>query len=106
MSDAQPFRTPKYRLHRPSGQAVVTLEGHDFYLGPHGTASSRREYDRLIAEWLGNGRRLPGGEAEPSITIVELMAAYVRFAKSYYVKNGNPTSEQASIKQAIRPLKG
>ena len=25
---------PKYRLHRASGQAVVTLYGKDIYLGP------------------------------------------------------------------------
>jgi hypothetical protein len=45
-----------YRLHRSTGQAVVTLGGKDFYLGRHGTTESRREYDRLTAEWLANGR--------------------------------------------------
>ncbi len=25
---------PKYRIHRPSGQAVVTLNGVDGYLSP------------------------------------------------------------------------
>ncbi len=32
---------PKYRRHKASGQAIVTLSGHDHYLGPHGTAASR-----------------------------------------------------------------
>jgi integrase len=49
---------PKYRTHRASGQAVVTIEGRDFYLGPHGTRTSRREYDRLVGEWQANGRQL------------------------------------------------
>ena len=31
---------PKYRLHRASGQAVVTLDGKDRYLGPFGTTES------------------------------------------------------------------
>ncbi len=31
------LRVPKYRLHRPTGQAVVTLNGRDTYLGKHGT---------------------------------------------------------------------
>ena len=39
---------PKYRLHKASGQAVVTLRGKDYYLGPHGSPESRAEYDRLI----------------------------------------------------------
>ena len=43
---------PKYRKHKATGQAVVTLNGHDFYLGPHNTAASRLEYDQQIAEWL------------------------------------------------------
>ena len=46
---------PKYRKHRGSGQAVVTLNGREFYLGPHGTKASKIEYDRLIGEWLANG---------------------------------------------------
>lgn len=53
---------PSYRLHRPSGQAVVTLSGKDLYLGPHGSETSRAEYDRLVMEWLSNGRR---AEPEP-----------------------------------------
>jgi hypothetical protein len=51
--------TPAYRRHRPSGQAVVTLDGVDHYCRPHGTKTSRAEYDRLIGEWLAAGRRAP-----------------------------------------------
>jgi len=43
-------RAPSYRLHRPSGQAVVTLDGRDHYLGKHGSRGSRAEYDRLVSE--------------------------------------------------------
>jgi hypothetical protein len=48
--------TPKYRHHRPSGQAVVTLDGIDHYLGPWQSKASKEEYDRLTGEWLANGR--------------------------------------------------
>ena len=50
---------PRYCRHRPAGQAVVTLDGKAFYLGPWGTKTSKREYDRLVGEWQANGRRLP-----------------------------------------------
>ena len=43
---------PKYRKHKATGQAIVTIQGRDFYLGPHGTKASKLEYDRLIGEWL------------------------------------------------------
>ncbi len=68
---------PAYQLHRASGQAVVTLNGRDCYLGPHNSNASRVEYDRLIAEWLANGRRRVGRDrGAPSPTILELVSAY------------------------------
>ena len=35
--------TPSYRLHKPSGQAVVTLANRDYYLGRYETPESRAE---------------------------------------------------------------
>ena len=67
--------TPKYRKHRASGQAVVTFDGRDCYLGPYGTKGSRIEYDRLVAEWLAGGRHLPKSEID-DLTVVELCAAF------------------------------
>ena len=54
---ARSVRTPSYRCHKPSGQAVVTLAGKDHYLGRHGSPESRQAYERLVAEWLANRRR-------------------------------------------------
>jgi len=96
---------PPYRLHRPSGRAVTTIDARDIYLGKHGTEASRAEYDRVISEWLANGRCLPGGSTSPSaLTVNELLLAYLRFASGYYVKNGKPTSEYTCVKVAIKPL--
>ncbi len=92
---------PTYRKHRSSGQAIVTLAGHDHYLGPHGTATSRREYDRLIAEWLAGGRAALGSSVN-DLSMVELMARYWRHVQQRYVKNGAPTSEQSCIRSALR----
>ena len=33
----QARKVPSYRLHKPTGQAVVRLDGRDVYLGKHGT---------------------------------------------------------------------
>lgn len=96
---------PKYRKHRASGQAVVTISGRDVYLGPHGTQVSKREYDRVVSEWLATGRPSHPPAECSELTLVELMAAYLRYAKVRYVKNGQPTSEQDGIRSALRPLK-
>ncbi len=70
--------TPKYRKHKQSGQAIVSLSGKDFLLGPHGTKASHLEYDRLVGEWIANGRQLkPDGR----FTVVELVQAYWQFAQ-------------------------
>jgi hypothetical protein len=50
-------KLPSYRLHQPSGRAVVRLDGKDHYLGKHGTEASQESYRRLIAEWLTSQRR-------------------------------------------------
>ena len=96
---------PKYRHHKASGQAVVTIAGRDFYLGPHGTKASKLEYDRLVAEWLAGGRMTHVSPMSGDITVAEVMAGYLRFAKDRYVKNGLPTSEQDGIRAALRPVK-
>lgn len=75
---------PKYRKHRVSGQAVVTINGRDHYLGPFNTKASKVEYDRLVTEWLSSGRSLSFGVAQPELTIVELVADYLQFARGYY----------------------
>jgi integrase len=97
---------PKYRKHRASGQAVVTVAGRDHYLGPYGTKASRLEYDRLITEWLASGRPSTVVDSDGGqLTITELCARYWQFAKKHYRKNGKGTSEQDNIKYAIRPLR-
>ncbi|MAE67540.1 MAG: recombinase XerD [Phycisphaeraceae bacterium] len=103
-------RVPSYRLHKPTGLAVVRLNGKDFYLGKHGIPASHDEYKRLIAEWLAHDRRIEAdGHSTASVsrsdlTINELLVAYWGFATSYYVKNGKPTGEQQALKYAMRPL--
>ena len=73
---------PKYRKHKRSGQAIVTLSGKDFYLGPHGTKASKLEYDRLIGEWLANGRQLPSqNRYEDEYKVAQLCLAYWQHTK-------------------------
>ncbi len=95
---------PSYCRHRASGQAIVTIDGKDFYFGPWGSAASRREYDRILAEWLANGRRAP--LACTDITVVELIDRFWSHATEYYRRpDGSPTSEIATFEPPLRLLK-
>jgi integrase len=104
---------PSYRLHKQSGQAVVTLRDRlggrrDVLLGEFGTTASRAEYARVIAEWEADGRRLPpaGNPRAANISINELLLSYVQFCTGYYRHaDGTPTSEADNIRLALRPLR-
>ena len=104
-----PRRLPKYRHYKPKDLAVVRLDGKDHYLGKYDSDGSREEYRRLVAAWLAriprvdNDRR-DGGPAE-DLSIAELLLAYIQFAADYYRKNGQPTTELANIRLALRPLR-
>jgi integrase len=81
----------------------VTLHGVDHYLGPWQSKVSKSEYDRLIGEWLANGRRPPTTQTD--LTILELVNRYRKFAESYYVKNGKQTGTMHGVRVAIRFLR-
>jgi integrase len=100
---ARKSRVPSYRLHKPTNQAVVTINGRDVYLGKHNTSESRAEYDRVIAEWLAKGRTIPHSVSGTGsdISVNELMLAYLEYADGDYVKNGKPVAD--SVVDAIQP---
>jgi len=102
MSNAT-LRVPTLCKHRATGQAVVRLNGKDFYLGRYGSKAAAAEYDRLVNEWLSHGRQLPRPDA--GVSIAELIVAYLRWAETYYVKGGRTTSECEVIRQAMKFLK-
>src|SRR5687767_8015357 len=97
--------TPKYRQHRASGQAVVTIAGKDHYLGPWKSKGSRVEYDRLIGEWLAAGRPSVATAPPTEITVSELAAKFWRHAQAYYRKNGKDTGTAENYKPVLSLLK-
>ena len=94
-------RQPKYRKHKASGQALVTIGGRDHYLGAHGTRTSRQIYDQLITEW-----KVSGKHAQPlaalTITVVELCDRYATFAQARYDKPGQSSGQFDAVKGVIR----
>jgi integrase len=85
----------------------VTLCGRDLYLGKFGSRESLAEYDRIIAEWLANGRTLlrPVSGKPADVTNNELLGAFLDWAELYYVKNGRMTGEVAHVRYSIKPIR-
>ena len=115
---------PSYRRHAPSGQAVVTIDGRDHYLGAFNTPASRSAYRRLIAEILANESGSPQQQATPiaapptiqyaapaaspppTPTIVHMVAEFWRIAdrQGWYMKNGKPTTTRATLRHILQVL--
>jgi hypothetical protein len=102
---------PKLQRHKPSNRGKVVLNGHYFYCGKWGPDPAKplpecqAEYDRLIALWLANGRRLPGREAD-DLTVDEIIARFREWVEEYYRHpDGRPTSEQSEFRQSLKPLR-
>jgi len=102
---ANSTRPPSYRLHKASGQAVVTIDRRDHYLGVHGTPDSRLRYERLISAWMAGDRSPVHEESSGDITVAEVCLRYLRWADGYYIKDGKQTSEVQNIKRAIKAIR-
>jgi integrase len=104
-------RIPSYRLHRQSGQAVVTLtdavtsQRKDCLLGAYNSAASKAEYKRVVVDWEARGRRLPQTGRTDDLTLAELITRYWRHVEEYYRHaDGTPTGEVQAMRYALRPL--
>ncbi|MEX0655534.1 MAG: site-specific integrase [Phycisphaeraceae bacterium] len=90
------------KLHRHAkGQAFVKLNDRRHWLGRYDDPASRERYDRLIAEWLANGRELPEPAHDPepgaTLTVSEVVLPYWRHVKRRY-----QPGKTSSIRQALR----
>ena len=96
-------RIPSYRLHKPTGLAVVTLQGKDCYLGKYNSKASWEEYQDLVRDYLANDCKLPPTRSNNAITIEELVVKFLEYAEGYYQKNGKVTATLSHCKLALSP---
>jgi integrase len=104
-------QVPTYRLHKQSGQAIVTISSgstrRDVLLGRYGTPESRTEYQRVLAEINASGSaavaiRTSGAD----VTVNEVILAFMNWAGGYYRgPDGSATNEIAQLSRALSPLK-
>src|SRR5262249_16706448 len=64
---------------------------------------SHAEYRRIIGEWTALHRPPPkADDPAPNPSVNDVLLAYWRHAQGNYVKDGAPTREQDTIRQALR----
>lgn len=107
---------PRYRLHQPSGQAVVTVRltdgsRRDVYLGKYNSEESRQKYARIIAELAAapTPARVTV-RATSDVTVNEVLLAFWEHAQRHYRRaDGTPTNEVKEyrlVSKAVRELYG
>jgi hypothetical protein len=103
---------PTYRLHKQSGQAVVTLvdptgRRKDVLLGRHGTTESRTEYARVIAEWEANARRIAQTpHCGTDLTVNEVLLHFWHHVEQHYRHgDGTATTEVENYRYSLRPVR-
>jgi hypothetical protein len=70
---------PKYCQHKASNRAFIRIGGKMYHLGQYGSPASRREYDRIIAEFVTNGRQ-PFQQSD-ELTIDALILRFLDYAE-------------------------
>jgi len=107
---------PGYRLHKPTGQGFVELDGKRFYCGRYDLPESEAKAHRLIAAWLANGKRLDADDAkqvnaakvevDDRLTVEEVAARFWIDAQRRYVRpDGTPSMELAHFRTALDILR-
>jgi integrase len=105
---------PSYRLYKRTNQAVVTLDGKDYYLGDYGSTESKKKYARLVEAWLarqeprkGDAEALPPlAEIEDVPAVNEIILVYLRYAATYYKPTEEGEEKEVGcIRDALRIVK-
>ena len=97
---------PKLNKHA-TGQAFIKVGGQQVYLGRYGDPLTQEKYDRTVAVWLANGRRLP--VADPAddcqtITVSMMLADYLKSIEGRY--GHSDTEAIKSVVAVMRRLYG
>jgi integrase len=105
-------KVPSLTRHKDSSQGVVRLNGVDHYCGPWPSGQRkpppdvRARYDAFISEWLVRGRVALPADDRPLLTVAELLAAFLARSETHYRdQDGNPTTEVANYRMALRPVR-
>lgn len=80
---------------------MVSLNGHDHYLGKHDSESSKSAYRRLIKEWESSGRGTTFG-SQGQCTLAMLAVDYLEFCAGYYPESTN--SETVQTQHSVKFL--
>lgn len=98
---------PQHCHHRPTKTGYVRLSGKSYCTGRWATPESEAKYDRLVQEWIANGRQSLEPQLDSDAYVVsDLLADFWTHAKVHYRHpDGTPTGELGNIRYAFKPMR-
>jgi integrase len=99
---------PAYGRHAGRDLARVVIDGKHIYLGPYGSDDSKAKYEQVVRKFLTDraaAEMKARVEISTDLRMIELVNAYLKFARGYYVKRGVPTPEYTHIYSALTPIR-
>ena len=108
------FRVPQLRLHKASGQAVVTVRRRDIYCGRYGSPEADQAYRRVVASLVASGPETvrlqvrpaalgrPASDRAHGITVNELLLAFDDDAQQRFAP---PSREIEAIRPVLKTLR-
>ncbi|MDB4381236.1 hypothetical protein N9Z70_07570 [Mariniblastus sp.] len=109
MTRGRSSSAPKYRLHKATGQARVTIRGTTFYLGKHGSEQSHQKYKQLLAdEWnpCSSSQTPPLKSAAVPVTVTDLAVEYAKFVTRKFGDDSNEWKQVRLVLKSIRESYG
>lgn len=95
---------PKYGYHI-SGQAIITLDGKTYYLGPHNSPESHARYLSLISEYQANDLTMPDGvPTHQKQTAITVLCVAEEFREHIKVKYANNPTEAGRFRSLCTTL--
>jgi len=91
---------PRICCHKPNHSAYINLNGKRHYLGRFGSAESKEKRDRLWNEYKTARDSLH----DNTVTVSVLVARFLEWAETNYVKNDRYTGTHKKFKIIVQPL--
>lgn len=95
---------PPLKLHKATGQGYVLADGARHYLGRFDAPATKAKYDRMMVEYLANGRRFAVESTD--LRVAELCNFFRKHVDAYYLDpDGKPSKEAKHFATVIKPMR-
>ncbi|QJW93149.1 tyrosine-type recombinase/integrase [Frigoriglobus tundricola] len=96
---------PVYKHHKSTGLARCWVNGRWVSLGKYGSAESKAEFERILAELRSGVPATSVAVASESLTVDQILLVFLKHANEHYRRaDSTPTDQVVEYKRALAPV--